>query len=141
MLLVAVELAGVERLLSFAVFHNTTRTFSLGCFPDNEHYSHLDALLLQFHPKEEEAQFSVYLVLPPLKHEKKKILDKASDLDLHILEEKPCRNQLQGPLSYLLKMPLNIYTKELEEPRGRAALERLLEVIDLEREPGNKAQF
>jgi len=49
---VNIELVGVEREVTYAAFCNTTRLFSIGGFADNEHYSYLEALLIQNNPKE-----------------------------------------------------------------------------------------
>jgi hypothetical protein len=66
-LFVNIELLGVERELTYAAFSNTARTFTVGTLPDNEHYSHLEALLLQHNPKEQDTVYQVHLTLPPLK--------------------------------------------------------------------------
>jgi len=44
-------------------------------------------------------------------------------------------------MSYLLKKDFNQYTKELENPKLRVSLEKLLEIINLERDISNKQQY
>ena len=44
-------------------------------------------------------------------------------------------------MTFLLKKPYNMYTKQLESHKLRIALEKLLSIIGLERDQSNKGQF
>jgi hypothetical protein len=71
---ISIEFTGVQREVTFATHTNTTRLFTIGAFLDTEHYSYLEALLLQNNPKEDQAVFEVHASIPAIKGERKKVL-------------------------------------------------------------------
>jgi hypothetical protein len=85
----------------------------MGSFQDNEHYAYLESLLIQTNPKEEESIFEVHAIIPRLKSEQKKILEKLSDFNATMNESKLGKGDVQLALSFLLKKAYNMYTKEL----------------------------
>jgi DNA mismatch repair protein MSH2 len=56
-------------------------------------------------------------------------------------ESKLGKGDVQLALSFLLKKAYNMYTKELENVKERIVLEKLLEVIHLERDASNRQQY
>lgn len=73
--------------------------------------------------------------------EKKKVLQKLGDYNTKIYEEKLGKGQVNLPMSYFLKKDIKQYNKELEKVRLRIVLEKLLQIINLERDESNKQQF
>ena len=137
---VAVELVGVEREVTFATHTNTSRMFTVGHFVDNEHYSYLEALLIQCNPKQEDAVFQLFLIIPEIKSEKKKIIEKVAEYQSKIWDGKLGKGDIQLAMSFLLKKTINMY-KELEQIKFRMVLERLIEATGIDKEPSNKNQF
>jgi hypothetical protein len=81
---VNIELNGVEREITFATHSNTGRLFTIGAFLDNEHYTYLESLLIQTNPKEEDSLFEVHAIIPTIKSERKKVLEKFSEYSTKI---------------------------------------------------------
>jgi hypothetical protein len=79
-------------------------------------------LLIQTNPKEDESIFEVHVIIPAIKSERKKILEKLTDYSTKIFEGKLGRGDLQQPMGYLLKKPYNMYNKELESLKMRMVL-------------------
>lgn len=80
---------------------------------DNEHYTYLESLLIQTNPKEEDSVFEVHAIIPTIKSERKKVLEKLGEFSAKICEAKLGRGDLQLPMGFLLKRPYNMYNKEL----------------------------
>lgn len=97
--------------------------------------------MIQTNPKEEESLFEVHAIIPGLKSERKKLLEKLSEYSSKICEGKLGKGEVQLAMDFLLKRPYNMYNKELENPKMRMVLEKLLEVVSVERENSNRGQF
>jgi hypothetical protein len=69
--------------------------------------------LIQTNPKEADSDFEVHAIIPDLKSERKKVLEKFSEFPTKICDNKLGRGDLQLPLGFLLKRPYNMYNKEL----------------------------
>lgn len=69
--------------------------------------------------------------MPGLKSERKKILEKVSEYTTKIHEEKLGKGEVHLPMSFLLKKPINMYNKELENVKLRVPLEKLIEIVNL----------
>lgn len=71
----------------------------------------MESLLIQTNPKEEESIFEVHAIIPQLKSERKKIIEKLSDFKATISESKLGKGDVQLALTFLLKKAYNMYTK------------------------------
>ena len=97
--------------------------------------------MIQTNPKEEDSVFEVNAIIPSIKSERKKVLEKLGEFSAKICEAKLGNGELQLPLTFLLKRPYNMYSKELESSSMRRVLEKLLETISVDRDTSNRGQF
>lgn len=83
-----------QRYISAAVFDQRRRLFLLTSFPDNEHYTNLESLLIQLNSREANEQFQVHIsIRTDIKSEHTKIMNKLVDLEHYVDKSVPKSHQ------------------------------------------------
>ena len=130
-----------ERQFHCAAYNKNKRQLSVGTFNDNEHFSNIEALLIQLNPKDTDTDFRVYYEQPSLKTEAAKLGEKLEGIQSLDFCSASKSRVPEKQLQFLLKAPFANYHFLLKDLENVGILGRLVNELRLDSDETNKEKL